>query len=687
MIKSGEVCMISSRSIQINNPLGFHTRIAAMISQKADRMEKVYGARLYIGFEGRPGRVPMSSFLTLFSNPIKKGDTIRVAVEGDESEKVLDEMVEFIQSCLECDKTMQVDNLLQQASVTYERIFENVPSGIVVVDMKGIISLFNKSAEKTSKIAASTVIGRPYERVLPGWPLDEVFAGGGTYMGMKLSIGGAPVLANISPIYSTEGMIGIVSTFQDMREIDNLSSELDSVKEMEKRYHSMLEAVHDGICLVDSSGVIAYVNPAYERIVGTQAGELVGRSIYDISPDGARAGVLKLKKPVVGMIGAKPNGVRYAEDLNPIFYKGRFLGIISVIKEITEIQELTDKLSEEKARAEYLEDELKRSQQLDKAFNIIIGKNGKLMDALSVASKAASTDVTVLIRGDSGTGKELVARAVHFASKRKDKPFIRVNCAAIPSNLLESELFGYEKGAFTGAANQKPGRFELADGGTIFLDEIGDLPPDMQVKILRVIEDKEFERVGGITTIRVNARIVAATNRNLEEMMKEGSFREDLYYRLNIVPVFLPPLKERRDDIPALVEHFLCKMNKKNGTDIRYVSKKALKALERYDWPGNIRELQNIIERCVIMADRDYIDTGDLPMYIVGYKPKNNELINYEGGDLATMEEYEKEIISLALKKYGSFNKAGKALGITHKTVASKARKFGIVDNNEHEMG
>lgn len=678
--------MYSSRYIQIKNPLGFHTRAAAMISQKAGQMERTYGARLYISLEGSGNRLPMSSFLAMLSTPVRDGDRIEVMVDGDEPEKVLDEMTKFIESCFEAEDAMQIDSLLQEASVTYERIFENVPSGIIVLDMNGVITLFNKAAERISGLSADMVIGMSYKTVLPNWPLEEVYAEGKTYMGMRLELNGAAVLVNISPIFSTSRMIGIVSILQDMREIDKLSNELDSVKEMENRYHNMLESVHDGICLVDSDGIIVYVNPAYERITGERYDELIGKSVYDVSPRGARATALRLRKPILGVIGTKPNGVRYVADLNPIFYGDRFMGVVSVIKEVTEIQDLTNRLNEEKARAEYLEQELKRSQKLDEAFNIIVGKNGKLKEALSIASKAAAADATVLIRGESGTGKELVARAIHFASKRKDKPFIRVNCAAIPSNLLESELFGYERGAFTGAVNQKPGKFELANGGTIFLDEIGDLPPDMQVKLLRVIEEKEFERVGGITTIKVNVRIIAATNRHLEDMIKNNTFREDLYYRLNVVPIFLPSLRERKDDIPVLVEHFLNEMNKKMGKNIKYVTNEAMKALVRYEWPGNIRELQNIMERCIIMTDKDFIDMDDLPMYIVGYKPENSTLINFDGGDLATMEEYEEEIIRLALKKYGSFNKAGKALGLTHKTVAAKARKYGIVDSNEQDL-
>ncbi|MDE4541068.1 sigma 54-interacting transcriptional regulator, partial [Thermoanaerobacterium sp. R66] len=325
----------------------------------------------------------------------------------------------------------------------------------------------------------------------------------------------------------------------------------------------------------------------------------------------------------------------------------------------------------------------KRSRKLDKAFDIIVGNSGKLKDALTVASKAAETDSNVIIRGESGTGKELVANAIHYSSKRHDKPFIRVNCAAIPSTLLESELFGHEKGAFTGAIMQKIGKFELADGGTIFLDEIGDIPIEIQAKLLRVLQDKEFERVGGIRTIKVDVRIIAATNKNLEEAMKNGTFREDLYYRLNVIPVFLPALRDRKEDIPVLVEHFIRKMNKKLGRNVQFITNTAIKALIKYDWPGNIRELENLIERCITLSDKEYIDFDDLPSYIKNVKDSKDDEVIYLGDnyDIEKMENYEYKIIKAALSRYKSFNKAGKALGLTHKTVAAKARKFHLVEN------
>ena len=277
--------------------------------------------------------------------------------------------------------------------------------------------------------------------------------------------------------------------------------------------------------------------------------------------------------------------------------------------------------------------------------------------------------------------KNLVAKAIHNNSSRKDKPFVRVNCAAIPENLLESEFFGYEKGAFTGAVKNKPGKFKIAHKGTIFLDEIGDMPKAMQVKLLRVIQEKEFESVGGLLTQKVDVRIIAATNRNLESMIKTGDFREDLYYRLNVITIPLPPLSKRKEDINILVEHFIEKLNKKLNRSVTSIDKESLQYLQDYHWPGNIRELENIIERAINMCDNNIISSKDLPMYITNIEPNKKRLINFkESEELMKLEDYEKEIITLAMKKYKSFNKAGQALGITHRTVSLKCKKYGIVD-------
>ena len=365
-------------------------------------------------------------------------------------------------------------------------------------------------------------------------------------------------------------------------------------------------------------------------------------------------------------------------NVNPIFVNGEIAGVVSVIKDITELQNLMARLSQVSAKAEYLEQELLRTKKTANAFANYIGKSGKVIDVLALASKAAQSSATVLIRGESGTGKEVIAEGIHYASERRRGPFIRVNCGAIPGTLLESELFGHEKGAFTGAVKRKLGKFELADHGTIFLDEIGEMDKKMQVKLLRVLQQKEFDRVGGEETVHVDVRIIAATNRHLEDMVKDGTFRDDLYYRLNVIPIILPPLRERIDDIPLLVEHFIDKISAATGKTVRSITPEAMDILMRYKWLGNVRELENVIERVITLMDSDTITVASLPSYIKG-EAADREVQQLETESaVLPWEEYEKRIIAKALKQCGTFNAAAKELKITHKTVAAKARKYGL---------
>jgi nitrogen regulation protein NR(I) len=325
----------------------------------------------------------------------------------------------------------------------------------------------------------------------------------------------------------------------------------------------------------------------------------------------------------------------------------------------------------------------------------LIGHSSAMRNVYEVIGKVADSPSTVLISGESGTGKELVAQALHRGSSRQDKPLIKVNCAAIPKDLVESELFGYEKGAFTGAVTSKPGRFELADGGTLFLDEIGEVPQEMQVKLLRALQESEFERVGGIKTLRVDVRLIAATNRDLKSLIGDGRFREDLYYRLNVVPIHLPPLRERRDDIPLLVTHFIEKYNKRLGKKVERLDDDAIALLMAYGWPGNIRELENLMERSVLFADTFVIRAAQLPDSLrergtAGTPlpiPALGGLSSIAGQGRASMREIvrqaqaelERELITRALEETGgNVTRAAKKLQISRKSLQVKMKELGL---------
>lgn len=376
----------------------------------------------------------------------------------------------------------------------------------------------------------------------------------------------------------------------------------------------------------------------------------------------------------------------------PIKFKGEILGVLSadrifeekisleedlrVLKIVSSLIAQYIKLNQvyltEKREKENLTFELKGKY----SFPNIVGSSDSMQEVFKAVNKVARGNTMVLLRGESGTGKELIAKAIHYESPRAKGPFIALNCAALPENLLESELFGYEKGAFTGAVSSKKGRFELADGGTIFLDEIGDITPAIQVKILRVIQEHEFERLGGTKTIKVDVRIIAATNRDLESAVKEGTFREDLYWRLNVVPIFLPSLRERKEDIPLLIEHFLNRFNKIHGKRIT-ISKEALRKLLDYHWPGNVRELENTIERLVVMVDGNLILPENLPIHMV----MEDRFIMERETLLKDLKAIEKERISKALKECGYVQaRAARLLGITQRQLSYKARKYGLIE-------
>lgn len=366
----------------------------------------------------------------------------------------------------------------------------------------------------------------------------------------------------------------------------------------------------------------------------------------------------------------------------------RLLTIIaSMVAQGVRIQQMV-----QKAKEKLTSENILLKSQLKKKFHpaSLVGESKRMSDVYASIELVSQTKATVLLRGESGTGKERIAHSIHYNSDRVDGPFIRVSCAALPDTLLESELFGYEKGAFTGANATKKGRFELAHGGTLFLDEIGDIPATTQIKLLRVLQEKEFERLGGTQTIRVDIRLITATNKNLEQDVQAGTFRQDLYYRLNVIPIFLPSLRERKEDIPLLVDHFLSKSNDENGKNVKYVSDEAMKYLMEYSWPGNVRELENAIERAVVLCKSDILSPDLFPIpgtkthpVLTGMKPpepfKDIETLEKESSLTDAVSELEKKLIIKAMDQTkGNQRMAAKVLGITDRILGYKLKSYGL---------
>ena len=441
----------------------------------------------------------------------------------------------------------------------------------------------------------------------------------------------------------------------------------------------ILDNIHDVVLVIDSDTTIVYANEAYARILGVPVAKVLGRRLDVIEPDSPTIRMLHSGKP--------SRGGGYLESLNinvvgnsfPLYNGKTIIGAVSIFKNITEVVELNRELQQTKGVADYLKEQLEQWENLPMSFKEYVGQNSRLKETLVLAAKVARTESTVLILGESGVGKEVLARAVHNCSRRKDKPMIKVNCAAIPEDLIESELFGYEEGAFTGAKKGgKLGKFELAHSGTIFLDEIGDMSLTMQAKLLRVLQEKEFERVGGTKTVKVDIRVIAATNRDLESMIEKGTFRRDLYYRLNIVPLNLTPLRERKDDILELTKTFLHKFSREVGHEL-ILSPQVVRFLQAYDWPGNIRELQNVLEHASIVCSGVSIEIHHLPAHIIPIYDDNSRLKDKPYDVKEIVGRMEKELILSALATYNNNRtKAMKALGISRRAFYDKLRRYGI---------
>ncbi len=393
---------------------------------------------------------------------------------------------------------------------------------------------------------------------------------------------------------------------------------------------------------------------------------------------------IKLEKKTIGAMSVDrlfSENISFEEDV-------RLLTIISsMVAQAVRIHQMHEKEKEQLTR-----ENIQLKRELKKKFHpaSIIGQSKRMEDVYASIETVSQTRATVMLRGESGTGKEMVAHAIHYSSDRADGPFIKVSCAALPDTLLESELFGHEKGAFTGAAAAKPGRFEMANGGTLFLDEIGDISPSTQIKLLRVLQEKEFERVGGTQTIRVDIRLITATNKDLEAETRTGKFREDLYYRLNVFPIFLPPLRERREDIPLLLEFFLRKSTEENRKAVKFISATAMEKLVDYSWPGNVRELENAVERAVILSKGDTLTPELFPILgvkkddtrttsaMAGFSPENVEA-NGGASMLEKVEALEKKMIQDALSKSGgNQRKAAAELGITERILGYKIKNYGL---------
>lgn len=560
----------------------------------------------------------------------------------------------------------------------WREILDFTPNGIVAINREGRIILFNKAAAQIIGFSQEQVLGKRVDDVVPNTKLLEIMETGRVEHNQRMVVNNHVIFSSRSPIKRGEEIVGAVGIFQDISELEELSHQLDTVKEINKELEAVIESVDDGIVVADKQGFILRVNNAYQNITGITAEEYVGKHVHDLVKEGyinrSISDVVIKRQSRVNIVDVR-NGKELLLTGNPVFNEsGELVRVVTAIRDVTELNNLKEQLAKsEQIRDKYYHElEHLRSQQ---PFSKIITRNPEMKKKLDQAFYVAQVESTVLILGESGVGKDLLARLIHRASKRARQPFIKINCGAIPASLLESEFFGYEPGAFTGALKEgKPGLFELAHGGTLFLDEVGELPLDLQVKVLRSVQDKEITKLGGKKIISLDVRIISATNRDLEEMVRNKMFRQDLFYRLNVVPILLPPLRERKEDILTLVAEFLGKFNKRYGYQ-KWIHPDVMQCFLSYDWPGNIRELENIIERLVVTCRDDCITTEALSGFTTSLADRAGKNLSYFK---QILENEEKQIISEAYRKAGSTRKAAKMLGISQSCVVKKMKKYGI---------
>ncbi|MCB2289885.1 sigma 54-interacting transcriptional regulator [Clostridium sp. CS001] len=442
--------------------------------------------------------------------------------------------------------------------------------------------------------------------------------------------------------------------------------------------NTIFDTVDECVVVVDERGIITMMSSGYKKFIGCKSPE--GRHVTEVIQNTKLHIVAKTGEKEVGEI-QEVNGHKMISMRVPIVKDGRVVGAIGKVmfKDLSNFKTLSNKLNNLEKELEYYRNELSTDRKAIYTFNNIIGRSDKSIEVMSLAKRAAKTDSNVLITGESGTGKELFAHSIHNASRRCLKPFVKINCGAIPAELFESEMFGYEEGAFTGAKRTgKKGKFESANGGTILLDEIGDMPMNMQVKLLRVIQEKELVRVGGNDVINVDVRVIASTNKSLEQLIKDGKFREDLYYRLDVMHLKLPPLRERVEDIEELSNELRIKICKKYGIYSEGISREAIDYLKSYSWPGNIRQLENVIERAINLLDADLsIMPKHLPEKIIKNKIKKYSLENNYLKDI--VETIEKDLIMECLNKTaGNKNETAKILGLSRAGLYKKINRYNL---------
>ena len=568
-----------------------------------------------------------------------------------------------------------------------EAIIESSFDGLYVTDGQANTLRLNRGFERIMGIIQEQCVGRNMADLVT----EGVFSRSGTLAALEsreratltlTASTGKEALVTSNPFYDEEGnVILVVTNVRDITELNDLERKLEHVEGLrEREMEAIIESMFDGLYVTDGQANTLRLNQGFERIMGIAQEQCAGHNMADLVTEGvfSRSGTLVAleKGEQATLTLTASTGKEALVTSNPIYDdEGNVVLVVTNVRDITELNDLQRRLERVEGLQELYKTELQQ-MKLQNSRSLVM-TSVKMKELINMVIRVAAVDSTVLIQGESGVGKDLIAEIIHSNSNRKDGPFIRVNCGAIPENLLESELFGYEAGAFTGASRSgKVGLFELAGGGILFLDEIGEMPLKLQVKLLRTLQDKEIIRVGGVQPIKVDSRIIAGTNRNLLEMIDKGQFRLDLYYRLNVIPITVPPLRERTDDIPVLLNYFINVFNQKYEMNKR-LDNSVYNCLAEYSWPGNVRELENLMERLVVTSINNIIGISDLPSNIgtgSSGSRSGEKLIPLR----QAVENTERELLKTAFTHYRSSYQVARVLQVNQSTVVRKANKYGI---------
>jgi PAS domain S-box-containing protein len=566
--------------------------------------------------------------------------------------------------------------------------------GILIIDKEKRVVFCNKTAREILGVQPQDIIDKNFQEFFQDDHVEHVLKSGEPILGIRFSREERKYELRYEPVFCHGKISGVTVAIQDMSEWDKLVLELENKRRICQEMEDIFDSSYDEIFVTDGEGYTIRVSRACERLYGVNAMELIGKSVNDLEQQGffspnVTSQALREKRRVTSLQRTK-GGQELIVTSNPVFdNQGNIILVVTNSRDVTELSNLKKRLEE----TEKLVDSYRsKIAQLNKERLVngedLIYASPAMKSIINMIDKVAAVDSTVLIEGESGVGKGVIAARIHRLSKRAGGPFITINCGAIPDSLIESELFGYEAGAFTGAKRDgKKGLIEMANGGTVFFDEIGELPINLQVKLLHVIQEKRMKRVGGREDVQADIRIIAATNKNLKKLVTELKFREDLYYRLNVIPVVIPPLRQRKEDIRELINKFLAKFNERYELNKRF-SPEALRILDTYHWPGNVREVENLIERLLVTVDGAEILPSHLPEYLKSEGPHGSKVVVLDLCGLKTAtEEVEKQLLKKAMGQFSNTYKIAQALDVNQSTVVRKLHRYGLVKESEIMTG